>query len=320
MLSPDEQISGIIFLLGQHVTTDAGTGIVHTAPGHGHDDYVSWKVKQGELLLSEDKHRDSSEEDRIACPVDEFGTYNSDINDLVESSNSSCNLQGLSVLSDGNSAVIQQLTDSGALYHKEDYVHRYPHDWRTKGPIITRATKQWFANVGKLHSKAVEALQNVKMVPPVSSARLENMITGREEWCISRQRHWGVPIPVFYNTQDGSVLATEESLSHVAALVKEHGTDCWWTMALDELLPPSIVKQGQTEMYTKCTDTLDVWFDSGSSWAAVLGQKGMKLPDSVSGRIRPTSRMVSVLTVNIFSSWKSLCAIQQLGDTWFCTR
>ena len=105
-----------LFLLGQHVTTDAGTGIVHTAPGHGHDDYVSWKAKQGELLLSKDKHRDSNEEDRIACPVDEFGTYNSDINDLVESSNSySCNLQGLSVLSDGNSAVIQQLTDSGIV-------------------------------------------------------------------------------------------------------------------------------------------------------------------------------------------------------------
>ena len=263
------------FLLGQHVTTDAGTGIVHTAPGHGHDDYIVWKQKEEE----EDNDISSNNSNDIACPVDDYGKYTEDINKLIDCSGTNAvNFIGMSVLSDGNDAVIDCLKDTNMLYHKSNYIHRYPHDWRTKGPVITRATKQWFANVGKLHNDATRALQDVKMIPPVSSTRLENMVTGRKEWCISRQRHWGVPIPVFYNVHDGTVLATEESLSHVGNLIREHGTDCWWTMSMEDLLPPTIVNSNKSNDYIKCTDTLDVWFDSGSSWASVLKQKGLKVP------------------------------------------
>jgi len=171
-------------------------------------------------------------------------------------------------LGDGNQAVIDALLGSGSLLKAEDYGHKYPYDWRTKKPTIFRATDQWFASVEGFRDDALRAVDTVKWIPEVGKNRITSFVNGRGDWCISRQRSWGVPIPVFYDRETGNdVLLDAESLAHAQSIVAEHGTDAWWTMDEADLLPPS--RKDEAHLWKKGTDTMDVWFDSGSSWAGV---------------------------------------------------
>ncbi len=228
---------------GEYVTTESGTGLVHTAPGHGVDDFLTGR-KHGLPVL---------------CPVDEAGTLTDEAGPFA----------GLNVLKDANPAIIQALRDSGTLLAEQAYAHRYPYDWRTKKPVIFRATEQWFASVEGFRQQALEAIAAVDWLPASGRNRIEAMVRERGDWCISRQRTWGVPIPVFYHRTSGEVLLDKESLDHIQALIAAHGSDVWWERSEAELLPPS--RAAEADQWRKGTDTMDVWFDSGSSWAGVLG-------------------------------------------------
>ena len=230
---------------GDYITTESGTGLVHTAPGHGVDDFHTGQ-KNGLPVL---------------CPVDEAGT-------LTEEAGA---FAGLNVLKDANPAIIDALETAGALLKQEDYEHRYPYDWRTKKPTIFRATEQWFASVDGFRQQALDAIDQVEWTPASGRNRIEAMVKERGDWCISRQRTWGVPIPVFYNRSGGEVLLNADTVAHIEALIGEHGADVWWEKDEADLLPPSYADQA--EQWRKGTDTMDVWFDSGSSWAAVSSQK-----------------------------------------------
>ncbi len=228
---------------GDYITTESGTGLVHTAPGHGVDDFNTGR-KYGLPVL---------------CPVDEAGNLTDEAGPFA----------GLNVLKDANAVIITALRDSGALLAQESYAHRYPYDWRTKKPTIFRATEQWFASVEGFRQQALDAIAEVTWLPESGRNRIEAMVRDRGDWCISRQRTWGVPIPVFYHRETGEVLLSEASLAHIQALIAEHGSDVWWEKDEAELLPPSHAADAQ--LWRKGTDTMDVWFDSGSSWAGVLG-------------------------------------------------
>ncbi|MFN9618197.1 MAG: isoleucine--tRNA ligase [Synechococcaceae cyanobacterium] len=232
-----------VVLGGDYITTESGTGLVHTAPGHGVDDFATGR-KYGLAVL---------------CPVDEAGTLTAEAGPFA----------GLNVLKDANPAIIAALKEAGALLAEQRYEHRYPYDWRTKKPTIFRATEQWFASVEGFRAEALAAIAAVEWLPGSGRNRIEAMVRERGDWCISRQRTWGVPIPVFYHRESGEVLLDGESLAHVQALISEHGSDGWWERDEAELLPPS--RAGEAAQWRKGTDTMDVWFDSGSSWAGVLG-------------------------------------------------
>lgn len=232
-----------IVIGGDYVTTESGTGLVHTAPGHGQDDYQVGQ-RYGLPLLS---------------PVDDNGNFTDEAGQFA----------GLNVLGDANQAVIDALTQAGALLKEEPYVHKYPYDWRTKKPVILRATEQWFASVEGFREEAKTAIASVTWIPPQGENRITPMVAERADWCISRQRSWGVPIPVFYDEETNVPLLTEETINYVQAIFAEHGSDAWYSMSVDELLP----EKYRNGNYRKGTDTMDVWFDSGSSWAAVLQQR-----------------------------------------------
>ncbi len=232
-----------VVLGGDYITTESGTGLVHTAPGHGVDDFNTGR-KYGLPVL---------------CPVDEAGNLTDEAGPFA----------GLNVLKDANAVIITALRDAGALLAEELYEHRYPYDWRTKKPTIFRATEQWFASVEGFRQQALEAIDQVQWLPESGRNRIEAMVRDRGDWCISRQRTWGVPIPVFYHRETGEVLLNQASLDHIQALIAEHGSDVWWEKDEAELLPPS--HAGEAHLWRKGTDTMDVWFDSGSSWAGVLG-------------------------------------------------
>lgn len=234
-----------IVIGGDYVTTESGTGLVHTAPGHGQDDYLVG-LRYGLPLLS---------------PVDDDGNFTQEAGPFA----------GLNVLGDGNAAVIDALAAAGSLLKEEPYVHKYPYDWRTKKPTIYRATEQWFASVEGFREDALQAIASVNWIPPQGENRITAMVSERSEWCISRQRSWGVPIPVFYDEETAEPLLNEETISHVQTIVAKLGSDAWWEMSVEELLPEQYRNNGRS--YRKGTDTMDVWFDSGSSWAAVLKQR-----------------------------------------------
>lgn len=235
---------------GDYITTESGTGLVHTAPGHGQEDYQVG-LKYGLPLLS---------------PVDDAGVFTEEAG----------RFKGLQVQGKGNDAIIEALTEAGALLMREQYPHKYPYDWRTKKPTIFRATDQWFASVVGFREQALAAIKGVQWVPAVGENRIRTMTEGRADWCISRQRKWGLPIPVFYYKDSGEALMTEETIEHITGVIAAKGSDAWYQMPVEELLPERM--KDQADKLDKGQDTMDVWFDSGSSWAGVLGREGLTLP------------------------------------------
>ncbi len=242
-----------LVIVGDHVTLDAGTGCVHTAPGHGGEDYVACRPYK---------------EIPILVPVDAKGY----LNDLAGE------FAGLHY-SKANPAIEEKLREVGALYAIEAIIHQYPHCWRCHEPIVFRATEQWFASVDSIKDAAVEAIRKVQWIPKWGEERITSMVMDRTDWCISRQRTWGVPIPIFYCKACGEALITDESIKAVAALFKEKGSGAWYDVDAADILPKGTAcKCGHTE-FTKENDIMDVWFDSGSSHAGVLDVKeGLRFP------------------------------------------
>ena len=235
-----------LLILAPYVTLDAGTGCVHTAPGHGQEDYESG-VAYGLEIYS---------------PVDDDGRFTPEVAFFA----------GQFVF-DANTAVNRKLAEVGALLKEERMVHSYPYCWRTNDPIIFRATEQWFISMEKngLRQKALRSINEVKWVPPWGRDRIYGMIENRPDWCVSRQRAWGIPITVFYCAGCKKALATEKTIDHVARLFEENGADVWFEREAKDLLPSGTrCDQCGGTTFTKETDILDVWFDSGVSWAAVL--------------------------------------------------
>jgi isoleucyl-tRNA synthetase len=241
-----------VIIGGDYITTESGTGLVHTAPGHGQEDYIAGQ-KYGLAILA---------------PVDGDGNFTEEAGELF---------QGANVLGDGNSLVIEALKDAKSLILEEAYPHKYPYDWRTKKPTIFRATEQWFASVKGFKEAALSAIAGVEWIPAIGENRITPMVAERSDWCISRQRNWGVPIPVFYDEETNEPLLTQETIDYVKNIFAQQGSDAWYALSVAELLPESYRNNGRT--YRKGTDTMDVWFDSGSSWAAVAEQRdNLKYP------------------------------------------
>ena len=234
-----------IVIGGDYITTESGTGLVHTAPGHGQEDFIVGQ-RYGLPILS---------------PVDAKGNFTDEAGEFA----------GLNVLNGGNEAIITALTDAKSLLLEEAYAHKYPYDWRTKKPTIFRATEQWFASVEGFRDEALKAIEEVQWIPAQGENRITAMVQDRSDWCISRQRSWGVPIPVFYDEETNEPLLNEETINHIQGIIAQKGSDAWWQMPVQELLPESYRNNGRS--YRKGTDTMDVWFDSGSSWAAVAKQR-----------------------------------------------
>ena len=230
-----------VVLGGDYITSDGGTGLVHTAPGHGQDDYQTG-LKYDLPPFS---------------PVDAAGKFTSE---------AGVDLEGLPVLGKGSDEIAERL--GANLLLKEPYEHRYPYDWRTKKPVIMRATDQWFASVDSFREDALRAIDEVVWTPSVGKNRITKMVEGRGDWCISRQRSWGVPLPVFYHKDTGEPLVNADTLEHIEKLVEARGTNVWFELEVEDLLPDSVPDKDQ---YIKGTDTMDVWFDSGTSWAGVVG-------------------------------------------------
>uniref|UniRef100_A0A7S1JBQ1 isoleucine--tRNA ligase n=1 Tax=Eutreptiella gymnastica TaxID=73025 RepID=A0A7S1JBQ1_9EUGL len=235
---------------GDYITTEAGTGLVHTAPGHGMDDYITGMKNDLDVF----------------APVDDKGCFTSEAGEF----------EGLEVLGEGNVAVRKRLEEGGVLILYEPYVHKYPYDWRTKKPCLMRATSQWFCSVDGFRDQALDAISSVQWIPAVGENRIRGMVEGRSDWCISRQRTWGVPIPVFYDEKTGDEVLDQEVINHVAGIFAEKGSNAWWEMSVEELMPAKYADDGKT--YVKGMDTMDVWFDSGSSWASVMQQRGLPVP------------------------------------------
>ena len=226
---------------GDYITTESGTGLVHTAPGHGQEDYIVGQKYDLPIL----------------SPVDDKGNFTEEAGKFA----------GLNVLKDANEAIIAALGEEKSLLLEEAYQHKYPYDWRTKKPTIFRATEQWFASVEGFRDEALKAIESVQWIPAQGQNRITPMVADRSDWCISRQRSWGVPIPVFYDEETNEPLLNEETINYVQNIIAEKGSDAWWELSVEELLPETYRNNGRT--YRKGTDTMDVWFDSGSSWSAV---------------------------------------------------
>ena len=240
-----------LLILGDHVTLEAGTGLVHTAPGHGEDDFNVGRKYNLEVL----------------CPVDHGGYMTKE----------ALEFEGL-YYEDANKAVGQKLEENGALLGLKFITHSYPHDWRTKKPIIFRATEQWFASIEALKDQMMEQIKEVNWLPAWGEVRLGNMIKDRADWCISRQRVWGVPIPVFY-AEDGEAILDEAVINHVADLFREKGSNIWFELEAEELLPAGFTHPGSPNgKFRKEMDIMDVWFDSGSSHHGVLVERGLPYP------------------------------------------
>ncbi len=238
-------------ILGDHVTTEAGTGCVHTAPGHGLEDYeVCMKYKIP-----------------VLSPLNNKGIFTSEAGEF----------EGLKY-NDGNKAVIERLKEENALLGQNDISHSYPHCWRCKKPVIYRATPQWFVDVGAFRSEAMEAIKNVKWIPKSGEQRIGNMVESRSDWCISRQRAWGVPIPVFYCEDCGEAIVTSETIAKVADLFEKESSDAWTKYDVSEILGKDYeCPHCKSRKLKKETDIMDVWFDSGITHRAVVDARKEEL-------------------------------------------
>ncbi|NBI80643.1 isoleucine--tRNA ligase [Clostridiaceae bacterium] len=232
-----------VVITGEHVTLDAGTGCVHTAPGFGADDFIVCQKYKIPIIV----------------PVDEKGCHTAE----------SGKYEGIYV-DDSNEIILKDLDECGALLATEDIVHSYPHCWRCKNPIIFRTTEQWFCSVDALKDDAVRACHNITWLPAWGEERMTSMIVERSDWCISRQRIWGVPIPIFFCKDCGKPLVNEQTIKIVSNLFRERGSNAWFELDASEILPDDIKCECGCGSFDKETDTMDVWFDSGSSHAAVL--------------------------------------------------
>lgn len=237
---------------GFHVTLDDGTGLVHTAPGFGADDF---NVGQKYDLP-------------VFSPVDAHGRYTDEVPEL----------EGM-FYQDVDKLMVEKLKDAGALLKLKVFTHSYPHDWRTKKPVIFRATTQWFASIAPFRDQILEQIDNAKFIPSWGKTRLYNMIKDRGDWVISRQRAWGVPLPIFY-AEDGTPIVTPETIEHIAEIFDKEGSNAWYTHTAKELLPEGFTSEHSPNgEFTKENDILDVWFDSGSSWSGVMEKRdGLHYP------------------------------------------
>lgn len=241
-----------LIIVASFVTDTDGTGCVHTAPDFGVDDFNAC-AKYGIGPLKQ---------------VDDKGIMHLEENDP-------CN--GL-FYADANDKVVELLEANGHLLKEVDIVHSYPHDWRTHKPIIFRATPQWFFSIESIRNDLIKAVHEVKWNPAWGEEKMVNMIKDRGDWCISRQRAWGVPIPIIYN-EDGSPIIDEEVFNHIKELIAKEGSNAWWKYSAKELLPEGYKSEKSPNgNYHKETDIMDVWFDSGTSWAGTVQERGLKFP------------------------------------------
>ncbi|MCT1176819.1 isoleucine--tRNA ligase [Pediococcus pentosaceus] len=246
-IHPFDNDRELVVMLGDFVTLDSGTGLVHTAPGFGEDDFRVGKEYGLDIFV----------------PVDDRGYMTAEAGPDFE---------GV-FYEDANAIALDKLKASNALLKQMDYVHSYPFDWRTKKPIIFRATPQWFASVDKIRDQILEAIGDVEFLPDWGQKRLHNMIRDRGDWVISRQRVWGVPLPIFY-AEDGTPILEKETINHVADLFEKNGSDIWFQWEAKDLLPEGYSNEHSPNgEFTKENDIMDVWFDSGSSHQGVLAQR-----------------------------------------------
>ena len=233
-------------IVGDHVTLESGTGCVHTAPGYGVEDFEVCKNYDdiGILVCVDDKGRQTKE-------AGEFEGMDTD---------------------EANRAITAKLTEVGAMLATEKIVHQYPHCWRCHKPIIYRATEQWFCSVNGFKDEAIKAIENVKWIPAWGEERIKGMVRDRSDWCISRQRTWGVPIPIIYCKDCKKPIVNDTTIRDIAELFRKEGADAWWTKDLSEFLSPEVQCECGCKEFTKEYDIMDVWFDSGVSHSAVMEQ------------------------------------------------
>ena len=239
-----------VIVLAPYVTLEAGTGCVHTAPGHGREDYETG------LAYNLD----------VYSPVDDSGRFTKDVKYFA----------GLKVF-EANSSVNKKLKEVGALLKEEEITHEYPHCWRCKMPVIFRSTPQWFISMEKndLRQKALAAIDEVSWIPSWGQDRIHNMIANRPDWCISRQRAWGVPVTIFFCRECNELIISQEIIDHLYTMVEKAGADIWFTEPAENLLPAGTrCSNCGADRFKKETDILDVWFDSGVSYAAVMEKRG----------------------------------------------
>lgn len=247
-----DRVSPII--VGDHVTLESGTGCVHTAPGHGVEDFEVCVNHYPEIP--------------IIVPVDGDGK-------LTEEAGEFCGL----TTNDANKAILTKLTELNALFAVEKIIHQYPHCWRCKSPIIFRATEQWFCSIDGFKEDACKAIDAVQWIPEWGGDRIKGMVMDRSDWCISRQRTWGVPIPIFYCKHCGKPIINEDSINAIANLYEKEGSDAWYKYEANEILPEGFKCECGCTEFTKEMDIMDVWFDSGVSHAAVCNEEhGLRWP------------------------------------------